>query len=67
MATTKSVPRDNSNTRWEEWSGTGSGNAPTGLMYNTIGFDGDGLLYKYTSSTDTWTATIQTFDGFIGL
>ena len=52
---------------WEEWTGTGSGNAPMKLSYNTIGFDGDGLLYKYTKSTNTWTATLQTFDGFIGL
>ena len=57
--------------KWETWSGAGSGNAPTGLLVNTIGFDTDGigtsLLYTYNAANDTWTATTQTFDGFIGL
>lgn len=52
---------------WEEWAGTGSGAAPMKLGYNTIGFDGDGLMYKYSKHNDTWTATTQTFNGFIGI
>jgi hypothetical protein len=55
---------------WQVWSGSGSANAPT-LSFNTIGFDqgaiGTSLLYSYDSTTDTWTATTQTFNGFIGL
>ena len=56
---------------WEVWSGSGSSNAPTDLTANTIGFDTDGigtsLLYTFNAANGVWTATTQTFDGFIGL
>ena len=56
---------------WEVWSGAGSGNAPTDLTANTIGFDTDGvgtsIMYLYNASNGVWTTTTQTFNGFIGV
>ena len=53
------------------WS-TNDAAGPT-LTYNTIGFNNSGgatstcILHAYNATTDTWTASTQTFDGFVGL
>lgn len=56
---------------WQVWSGTGTANAPTGLGYNTVGFDSDGAstgtVYTYSKEDDTWRTTTQTVAGFFGV
>ena len=56
---------------WVLWS-TNDDAGPT-LLHNTIGFNNSvgatstWILHAYNAATGTWTATTQTFDGFIGL
>ena len=58
---------------FEKWAGAGTTNAPLGLSTNTIGFNNNAgatstwILCAYDAELDAWTASTQTFDGFIGL
>ena len=57
------------NQPFEIWT-TNDALGPT-LSYNAIGFNNSGvgssILHRYYAATDDWTATTQTFNGFIGL
>ena len=56
----------------EMWLGAGN-IGPLGLPTNTIGFNNSAgatstwILHAYNAATNTWTASTQTFDGFLGL
>lgn len=52
---------------YERWTGSGTGNAPTGMPYNIIGFDGDDVGYEYTPSGGWVAVTGLTFPLALGV